>query len=247
MDDKNLLCLSPVYNKHACQIIISLIYCCKLCNCTQTEHCNFKWVSSHHWVWKWVHVCIPWDVPYRHKLTVTMKFNFWQCTVVKARCKDIMICWGLDVTSTFILCMGNIGQKYIVHRVKSWNGGNGCWFVHCCICHQTNLPQNWILTIPRANSFYVEVGSKAGIPSPSWNFWSWVFLPYHCFCCCCIWTRSTLSDQLRLFSTLVSRYVWWTALTNPGTGFSALLQDTQSSHAATQMVKAYRLEIRSFW
>ena len=108
-----------------------------------------------------------------------------------------MICWGLEVTSTFILCMSNIGQKYILHRAQSWNGGNGCWFVHCCICHRTNLPQNWILTIPRANRFYVEVGSKAGIPSPSWNFWSWVFLSYHCFCCCCILTRSTLLYQLR--------------------------------------------------
>ena len=119
-----------------------------------------------------------------------------------------MKCWGLEVTRTFILCIGAIGQKHImVPRAQSWNGGNGCclcWFVHRCICHRTNLPQNWVLTIPRANSFYVEVSSKAGIPSPSWNSWSWVFLSYHCFCCCCVLTRSTLSDQLRhLFHLLL--------------------------------------------
>ena len=111
-----------------------------------------------------------------------------------------MKCWSLERTHTFILCMGTIGQKHMVPTAQSWNGGNGCclcWFVHRCICHRTNLPQNWILTIPRADSFYVAVGSKTGILSPSWNFWSRVFLFYHCFCCCCVLTRWTLSDQLR--------------------------------------------------
>ena len=159
-----------------------------------------------------------------------------------------MKCWGLEVTRTFILCIGTIGQKHMVPAPLTWNGGNGCclrWFVHFCICHRTNLPQNWILTIPQANSFYVEVGSKAGIPSPSWNFWSWMFLSYHCFCCCCVLTRSTLSDQLRhLFHLFLhgeqvcmvncSHYSWnWL----PNAPSRCPVVSIPSSHTAAQTVK----------
>ena len=52
-----------------------LIYSSKLCNCTQIENCYCKWVSSYHWVWKWVHVCIPWGLPYRHCALLEMAIN----------------------------------------------------------------------------------------------------------------------------------------------------------------------------
>ena len=75
------------------------------------------------------------------------------------------------------------------------------WLLPVLVCpplHKSpEPPQNWILTIPRANNFYVEVGSKTEIPPPSWNSWSGVFLSYHWFCCCCVLTKSTLSEQLR--------------------------------------------------
>ena len=159
-----------------------------------------------------------------------------------------MICWGLEVTRTFILPMGTIGQKHNIPRAQSWNGGNGCclcWFVHRCICDQTNLPQNWTLTIPRANSFFVEVASKAGILSPSWNFWSWVLLSYHCFCCCCVLTRLTLSDRLRyLFPLLLHgeqvcmvncSHCSWNWL--PNTPSRCPVVSIPSSHTAAQTVK----------
>ena len=68
-----------------------------------------------------------------------MNCIFQQCTVVKTRCKDIMICmkcWGLEVKRTFILCMGTSLQKHKVPRAQSWNGSS--WkHISCCLCWLT--------------------------------------------------------------------------------------------------------------
>ena len=158
-----------------------------------------------------------------------------------------MKCWSLEVTRTFILCMGAIGQKHKVPRAQSWNGSSWkriscclCWFDHHWVCHRTNLPQNWIVTIPRANSFMLKWVVRQGSCLPP-------KIPD--FGCCWPIIASAVAvswqgqltqihwDIFSTFSCMVSSHVWWTVLTTPGTGFQALFQDTQSNHTAAQTVK----------
>ena len=128
-------------------------YCSKLCNCTQIENFYFKWVSGH-WVWKWVHVCIPWGLPYRHRLAVTINGNFWQCTVAKMRCKDIMKCWGLEVTRPsyyvwVLLAKSTGGSALSLSACASLSAG-GCFLDHptFCLTHSTiffpRIPVMWL-------------------------------------------------------------------------------------------------------